>query len=208
MGATLNQEGAHMSKVTSDVAISVDGYIAGPDQTREDPIGRRGLELHRWQFEEADENQGVREEILAAGAFIMGRHMFGPDRGEWDLDWTGWWGPEPPYHAPVFVLCHREREPLEMEGGTTFHFVTDGIDAALERAREAAGDRNVSIAGGASTLNQYLRAGHVDELRLHVSPVLLGEGERPLDGLGDLRLEQMEVTSTKLVTHIRYRVLR
>jgi dihydrofolate reductase len=196
-----------MSKVTVDSAVSLDGYSAGPNQSKDDPIGERGLELHRWQIEEPEANKAVREEIVSAGAYIMGRNMFGPDRGEWDLDWKGWWGPEPPYHAPVFVLAHREREPVVMEGGTTFHFVTDGIESALAQAREAAGDKDVSIAGGASTVRQYLAAGLVDELRLHVAPVVFGAGERLLDGLGHLKVEQIGVTSTKLVAHLRYRVL-
>jgi dihydrofolate reductase len=196
-----------MSKVTTDPGVSLDGYLAGPNQSLDNPLGEGGEELHRWMFEEAEANKAVREEIVSAGAYIMGRNMFGPDRGEWDLDWKGWWGPEPPYHAPVFVLAHREREPVVMEGGTTFHFVTDGIESALARAREAAGDRTVSIAGGASTIRQYLAAGLIDELRLHVAPLMLGAGERLLDGLGDLKVEQIGVTSTKLVAHLRYRVL-
>jgi dihydrofolate reductase len=196
-----------MSKVTSDPGVSLDGYLAGPNQSLENPLGEGGEEIHRWMFEEAEANKAVREEIVSAGAYIMGRNMFGPDRGEWDLDWKGWWGPEPPYHAPVFVLAHREREPVVMEGGTTFHFVTDGIESALAQAREAAGDRSISIAGGASTIRQYLAAGHIDELRLHVAPLLLGAGERLLDGLGDLKVEQIGVTSTNLVAHLRYRVL-
>ncbi len=195
-----------MSKVTCDSGVSLDGFSAGPDQSREDPLGKGAERIHRWMFEEPEANKAERDAIVEAGAYIMGRHMFGPDRGEWDLDWHGWWGAEPPYHAPVFVLGHREREPVEMEGGTTFHFVTDGIEAALERAKEAAGDRTVSIAGGASTVQQYLRAGLIDELRLHIAPVVLGAGERLLDGVGDLRLEQLEVTSSALVTHVRYRV--
>ena len=195
-----------MSKVTCDSGVSLDGFSAGPDQSREDPLGKGAERIHRWMFEEPEANKAERDAIVEAGAYIMGRHMFGPDRGEWDLDWHGWWGAEPPYHAPVFVLGHREREPVEMEGGTTFHFVTDGIEAAMERAREAAGDRTVSIAGGASTVQQYLRAGLIDELRLHIAPVVLGAGERLLDGVGDLRLEQLEVTSSALVTHVRYRV--
>ena len=196
-----------MGKVTSDPGVSLDGFLAGPNQSRENPLGEGGEDLHRWMFEEADANKDVREEIVSAGAYIMGRNMFGPDRGDWDLEWKGWWGPEPPYHAPVFVLAHREREPVEMEGGTTFHFVTDGIESALAQAREAAGDKDVSIAGGAATVNQYLAAGLIDELRLHVAPLLLGDGERLLEGLGDLKLEQIGVTSTKLVAHLRYRVL-
>ncbi len=195
-----------MTKVTCDSGISLDGYSAGPDQTRDDPLGKGGQRMHRWMFEQPEASKAEREAIVEAGAYIMGRHMFGSDRGEWDLEWHGWWGPEPPYHAPVFVLGHREREPIEMEGGTTFHFVTDGIEAAMERAKSAAGDRTVSIAGGASTVQQYLRAGLIDELRLHIAPVILGSGERLLDGVGDLKLEQLEVTSSALVTHIRYRV--
>ena len=195
-----------MSKVTCDVTVSVDGYSAGPDQSREDPLGKGGERLHRWMFEQPEANKAARDEITSAGAYIMGRNMFAPDRGDWDLGWSGWWGPEPPYHAPVFVLAHREREPVEMEGGTTFTFVTGGIEAAMAQARAAAGDRSVSIAGGASTVRQYLAAGLIDELRLHVAPVVLGAGERPLDGVGDLALEQLEVTSTDLVTHLRFRV--
>ncbi len=195
-----------MTKVTCDSGVSLDGFSAGPDQTRENPLGKGGERMHRWMFEQPEANKAEREAIVQAGAFIMGRHMFCPDRGEWDLDWHGWWGADPPYHAPVFVLGHREREPLEMEGGTTFHFGTDGIEAARERAKEAAGDRTVSIAGGASTVQQYLRAGLIDELRLHIAPVILGSGERLLDGVGDLKLEQLKVTSSELVTHITYRV--
>ena len=195
-----------MTKVTCDSGVSLDGFSAGPDQTLDDPLGKGGERMHRWMFEQPEANKAEREAIVQAGAFIMGRHMFCPDRGEWDLDWHGWWGADPPYHAPVFVLGHREREPLEMEGGTTFHFVTDGIEAAMERAKEAAGDRTESIAGGASTVQQYLRAGLIDELRLHIAPVILGSGERLLDGVGDLKLEQLAVTSSELVTHITLRV--
>ena len=196
-----------MSKVMIDIGISLDGYAAGPNQSKDNPLGEGGEELHRWMFEEPEANTHVVDEINSAGAYIMGRNMFGPDRGDWDEDWRGWWGPEPPYHAPVFVLAHRERAPIEMEGGTTFHFVTDGIESALAQARAAAGDRDVSVAGGASTVRQYLAAGLVDELRLHVAPLVLGAGERPLDDVGDVKLEQLEVTSTKLVAHLRYRVL-
>ncbi len=195
-----------MTKVTCDSGVSLDGFSAGPDQSLDDPLGKGAERIHRWMFEEAEANKAERDAIVEAGAYIMGRHMFCPDRGEWDLDWRGWWGEDPPYHAPVFVLGHREREPVEMQGGTTFHFVTDGIEAAMERAKEAAGDRTVSIAGGASTVQQYLRAGLIDELRLHIAPVILGSGERLLDGVGDLKLEQLAVTSSELVTHITYRV--
>jgi dihydrofolate reductase len=195
-----------MTKVTCDSGVSLDGFSAGPDQSLDDPLGKGAERIHRWMFEEPEANKAERDAIVEAGAYIMGRHMFCPDRGEWDLDWRGWWGEDPPYHAPVFVLGHREREPIEMQGGTTFHFVTDGIEAAMERAKEAAGDRTVSIAGGASTVQQYLRAGLIDELRLHIAPVILGSGERLLDGVGDLKLEQVAVTSSELVTHITYRV--
>jgi dihydrofolate reductase len=136
----------------------------------------------------------------------MGRNMFGPGRGEWDLEWRGWWGDEPPYHAPVFVLTHHARTPLEMEGGTTFRFVTGGIESALEQAKQAAGG-DVAIAGGAATLNQYLAAGVVDELRLHVVPKVVGAGERVLNGVRGLELEQVSARQTELVTHLVYRPL-
>ena len=195
-----------MPHLTSDPGISLDGFIAGRDQSLEDPLGVGGENLHRWMFEEPERHAAEREAITAASAYIMGRNMFASGRGDWDLDWKGWWGDDPPYHGPVFVLTHYEREPVEMEGGTTFHFVTDGIEAAMERAKEAAGDRTVSIAGGASTVQQYLRAGLIDELRLHIAPVILGSGERLLEGVGDLKLEQLAVTSSELVTHITLRV--
>ena len=134
-------------------------------------------------FEQADANRAVIDEIVDAGAFIMGRNMFAPGRGDWDLDWKGWWGDDPPYHGPVFVLTHHPREPLTMDGGTTFTFVTDGIESAFEQARRAAGDRNISIAGGAETVRQYLAAGLIDELNLHIAPILLGAGEPLFAGL-------------------------
>ena len=138
----------------------------------------------------------------------MGRNMFGPGRGAWDEEWKGWWGDDPPYHAPVFVLTHHSRVPLQMEGGTTFHFVTDGIESALALAREAAGDADVAIAGGAATINRYLSAGLIDELRLHVAPMLLGAGERLFDGVGDLDLGRRDMSGTGLVTHLTYRITR
>ena len=138
----------------------------------------------------------------------MGRNMFGPDRGGWDLGWHGWWGDDPPYHAPVFVLSHRERADLPMEGGTTFRFVTDGIHAALEEACRAAGEKNVAIAGGVSTINQYLAAGLIDELRLHITPSIIGSGERLFDGVPPMALEQMSSRGTSLVTHVVYRPVR
>ena len=194
-----------MAYLTSDPAMSLDGFIAGPDQSRDHPLGVGGEALHRWQFEAAEENAAEIEAICSAGAYIMGRHMFGPDRGEWDLDWTGWWGDDPPYHGPVFVLTHHEREPVEMQGGTTFHFVTGGPEEALRRAEEAAGDRHVSIAGGASTINQFLREGHIDELRLHVAPVVLGAGEALFTDLGGLAFEVVSARATSLVTHLTLR---
>jgi dihydrofolate reductase len=198
-----------VSKVTSGIAVSVDGYGAGPNQTRENPFGDHVEgRLHRWMFERGDENQAEIRALTDAGAFVMGRNMFGPGRGEWDLGWKGWWGDDPPYHAPVFVLTHHEREPVAMDGGTTFTFVTDGIERALERAKAAAGDRNVAIAGGAGTINQYLAAGLVDELWLHVVPITIGAGSRLFEGVGQLTLEPLEVRGTDLVTHVRYRVVR
>ncbi|HSN36834.1 MAG TPA: dihydrofolate reductase family protein [Arthrobacter sp.] len=198
-----------MSRVTCDLSISLDGFAAGPNQTRADPLGEGGELLGRWQFEDPESNAAARQGILAAGAYILGRNMFaGPGPGPWDEDWRGWWGEEPPYHAPVFVLTHHPREPLEMQGGTTFNFVTDGIESALAQARVAAGSKDVAIAGGAQTVRQYLSAGLIDELRLHIAPILLGAGERLLDGVGDLKLEPTEVGGTRLVTHVRYQVIR
>jgi dihydrofolate reductase len=194
-----------MSKVVCDMSASVDGFVAGPNQRADAPFGD-GIDdsLHRWMFDEPEENAAEAAAITAVGANIMGRNMFGPGRGAWDLDWKGWWGPEPPYHGPVFVLTHHEREPVEMEGGTTYYFVTGGIREALERARAAAGDQDVAIAGGAATVNQYLAAGLIDELRLHVAPVLVGRGERLFEGVGRTDLTPVEVRHTRLVTHLRY----
>ena len=179
-----------MPDTTCHMSISLDGFVAGPDQSREHPLGKRGREVHSWHL--GDERANEADETAAGwlmrprGAYVMGRNMFGPIRGEWEEDWRGWWGPEPPYHAPVFVLTHHAREPIEMEGGTTFHFVTDGFDAAFAQARETAGDDGVDIAGGASTVRQALVAGVVDELTLDIAPVLLGSGERIFDGVESL----------------------
>ena len=183
--------------ITCDVAISLDGLVAGPDQDLENPIGKGGGQLHRWMFEQPEENEPEITAICSAGAYVMGRNMFGPDRGDWDLGWHGWWGDDPPYHGPVFVLAHRPREPLEMEGGTAFHFVTGGPEEALGLARQAAGDRHVSICGGASTINQYLAAGHIDELQTPRRTGGAGRGRgalpRPGGALLRRRLEPLDV---------------
>jgi dihydrofolate reductase len=191
------------------MSISLDGFVAGPDQSSENPLGVRGLELHQWHLGEVD-NEGDRRAQAALmgprGAYVMGRNMFGPIRGEWRDDWRGWWGEEPPYHAPVFVLTHYAREPVEMAGGTTFYFVTGGFDAALEQAKAAAGDGDVDIAGGASTVRQAFAAGAIDELMLDIAPVLLGRGERLFDDVADPGLEPVEVIHSPRATHVRYRV--
>lgn len=196
-----------MPPVVVTMSISTDGYGSGRGQTQERPFGDlpEGL-LHRWMQEDDDLNRQAMADIVDAGVFIMGRNMFGPVRGEWTGDWQGWWGPNPPYHCPVFVLTHHPREPLEMEGGTVFHFVTDGIESALEQARGVAGDRDIHIAGGPHTANAYLAAGLVDELRLQISPGVAGGGERLFEGVGPLDLEQVSSRSTPLVTHVHYRV--
>jgi dihydrofolate reductase len=198
-----------MSTVTCDIAMSVDGFVAGPNQTLENPMGDGvGQRLHRWMFEDAEANAPEIEAITRAGAFIMGRNMFGPGRNKWDTEWKGWWGDDPPYHAPVFVLTHHPRVPLPMQGGTTFNFVTDGIESAMAKARKAAGAKDIAIAGGAAVVNQFLAARMIDELRLHVAPVILGAGERLFEGVADVTLEPVSVRSTRFVTHLTYRVAR
>jgi dihydrofolate reductase len=190
----------------SDLAVSADGFAAGLNQTAEAPFGDIDQSwITGWMFDAPDENRAEIDAIVDSGATIMGRNMFGPIRGVWDVEWRGWWGPNPPYHNQVFVLTHHPRESIEMEGGTTFHFVTDGIHAALDRARAAAGDRGISIAGGASTVNQFLAAGLLDELRLHITPSVLGSGVRVFDGVPAQRLDRVSVRATSLVTHITYR---
>ncbi len=194
-----------MSKVTADMTVTLDGFASGRGQSRERPFGDIDPDrLHAWMFEHGADNEEERAKITEAGAYIMGRRMFSSDDGEWDLDWTGWWGEDPPYHAPVFILCHRPRPSIEKEGGTTFHFVTEGIEVALERAREAAGEKTVSIAGGPSVLNQYLAAGLVDELRLHVSPFVAGDGERVFAGTPGVELTPVSSRTTAHVTHLVY----
>lgn len=201
-----------MGQVTCDITTTVDGYSAGHHQTEERPFGDdggagTGDRLHAWMLETPEENRAEIDRLGGAGAYIMGRNMFGPVRGAWDRPWNGWWGADPPFHAPVFVLTHHAREPQPMEGGTTFHFVTDGIDAALDRAREAAGEGDVAVQGGATTVNEYLAAGLIDELRLHIVPYTMGAGTRLFDGVPPLKLEQVASRSATLVTHVTYRVL-
>jgi len=188
-----------MSKLKFSISMSLDGYVAGPNQSLENPLGEGGESLHEWAFatrtfkemqgkdggETGLDDEHAQYWSRGTGATIMGRNMFGPIRGSWgDATWNGWWGDDPPYHTPVFVLTHHPRDPVEMQGGTTFYFVTGGIEEALERAVDAAGDLDVSIGGGAQAVRQYLRAGLVDEMEVHVSPLLLGDGERLFENLG------------------------
>ncbi|GAA1987740.1 dihydrofolate reductase family protein [Microbacterium pumilum] len=199
-----------MPRVYADLAISADGFSTGPNQREDAPFGDIEPEvLHNWMFEHADDHRPEIDAILTAGAYILGRNMFGPVRGEWTGDWQGWWGPEPPYHAPVFVLTNHPRETLEMAGGTRFVFVTDGIESALAQAREDAGDADVAIGGGASTTNQFLAAGLIDELRIHVVPLTLGYSGRTdvvrlFDGVPPLRFTSTTVRATPHVTHVTY----
>ena len=205
-----------MSKVrVASFSISLDGFGAGPRQDLQNPLGVRGMELHAWFFptdtfkkmtghpgEKTGGTTGVDNQMAAqsfenVGAWILGRNMFGPVRGPWpDDSWRGWWGEEPPYHVPVFVLTHHARAPLVMKGGTTFHFVTDGIDSALKQAREAARGKDVRVGGGVATVRQYLIAGHIDEMHLAMSPVLLGEGENLFSGIN---LHQLGFAPSKIV---------
>jgi dihydrofolate reductase len=211
-----------MDLVTSHISISLDGFVAGPNQSFENPIGEGGLRLHDWVFTTAawlrqqgleggtdNEDSMVVDEVVAnVETYIMGRKMFGGGTGPWDQTWKGWWGDDPPYHTPVFVLTHHPREPLEMQGGTTFIFVTDGIESAMDQARAAAGDGVVSIAGGASTIQQFLAAGMLDELYVHIVPIILGRGERLFENVGDPVLEPVKVIASPTVTHIKYRIVR
>ena len=215
-----------MSRLRCDISISLDGFVAGPNQSEENPLGEGGERLHDWvvplaawreahgkQGGEVNESARILEEAREnIGAAVMGRNMFGPvGGGPWgDGQWTGWWGDNPPYHYPVFIVTHHPRDPVEMEGGTTFHFVTDGIESALEQAKAAAGGKDVMLWGGGSIAQQYLAAGLLDELELHVVPVLLGDGARIFDNLGnaEVRLEQVRAVEAPGVTHLKYRVVR
>ena len=200
-----------VGRVICDITVSADGYSAGLNQTEDRPFGDDGGDgwgnkLHEWLVETPEENRAETDQMTAARAFIMGRNMFGPVRGEWDRAWNGWWGDDPPFHAPVFVLTHHPREPQPMEGGTTYYFVTDGIQSALTQARVAAGDGDVAVQGGATTVNQYLAAGLIDELRLHIAPLTLGAGTRLFEGVPPLKLEQVKARAARLVTHVTYLV--
>jgi dihydrofolate reductase len=211
-----------MSKLRINITMSLDGYVAGPKQTLKEPLGVGGEALHQWAIELAEfknlhgatggvvnANSAIMQEIFEnVGAVIMGRNMFGGGPGPWKPDWKGWWGKNPPYHVPVFVLTHHARDPLPMEGDTTFHFVTDGIESALSQAKRAAADREVLLMGGANAIQQFLAAGLVNEINLSIAPLLLGAGERLLDNLGDPapRLEQTRVVEGPGVVHVRYRV--
>ncbi|MFN2586807.1 MAG: dihydrofolate reductase family protein [Actinomycetota bacterium] len=213
-----------MSKLKLGIAMSLDGFVAGRNQTIENPLGESGEQLHEWVFAleawrrphgmedgEVNASSSVIEERSEAGATIMGRNMFGGGPGPWgDEPWDGWWGDDPPFHHPVFVLTHHPREPLEKRGGTTFTFVTDGIASALHQARAAAGGRDVALGGGASVARQYLAAGLLDEIELDIVPVLLNGGTRlfeNLDGTG-IRLDQVRVVEAPGVTHVKYVVRR
>jgi dihydrofolate reductase len=214
-----------MGNVVLDISMSLDGYVAGPNPTLEEPLGKGGEGLHEWAFRAASwrERHGlsggetnpdsdvVAESLASTGAVLMGRRMFSGGQGPWDDDPNAdsWWGDDPPFHVPVFVLTHHAREPVTKEGGTTFTFVTDGVRAGVELARAAAGDSDVSVAGGASVAQQVLSAGLLDEMQIHVVPVLLGDGRRLLEDLSpDVRLERARVIDSPGVTHLRYRVVK
>lgn len=212
-----------MSRLRLSITMSLDGYVGGPNQSEENPLGVGGMKLHRWlfplkEFKEMHGEEGgdvnassdvVEERRANIGATIMGRNMFGPVRGPWpDESWRGWWGEDPPYHHPVFVLSHHPRQPIEMQGGTTFHFVSEGIESALAQAKAAAHGRDVWLAGGPSVINQYLAERLVDEIDLSIAPVILGAGERLFEGLehDGLELKQIRAVEAPGVVHIKYEV--
>jgi dihydrofolate reductase len=213
-------------KAGLDISVSLDGFVAGPNQSLEEPLGEGGERLHEWVFplkawrephgleggETGPGSELVEELLRNTGATVMGRRMYSGGEGPWEDDpkADGWWGDDPPFHHPVFILTHHPREPVTKQGGTTFNFVSDGIEAALEQAREAAGDKDVAIGGGANVAQQYLRAGLVDELQLHLVPLFLAGGARLFEGVGpdDVKLEGTRVVEAPGVTHLRYRVVR
>ncbi len=213
-----------MPKTKAQIAVSLDGYMAGPNQSEENPLGEGGEGLHGWIFKLASfrsehgmgdggetgvSDDVVRETRQNIGAVVMGRNMFGPVRGAWpDEDWKGWWGDDPPFHCPVYVLTHHQRDPFELENGNTFHFVTEGLEKAMAEAREAADDQDVSIGGGASTLQQAIAAGYLDEVVVHQVPILLGGGERLFDHLaaGAAEVELTDVVEGAEALHLTYRL--
>jgi dihydrofolate reductase len=215
-----------MSKLRLNITMTLDGYVAGPNQSVENPLGEGGERMHEWLFNlktfreiqgyPGDGESGTNDDVLReafqnVGATIMGRNMFGGGPGEWAGDaWKGWWGDNPPYHTPVFVLTHHAREPQRMQGGTTFFFVTDGIESALEKAKEAARGKDVVLGGGASVAQQYLAAGLLDEVQINLVPMLLGGGERLLDNLpvSKVRLEPVRTIAGPGVTHLKYRLVK
>ena len=214
-----------MGKFRCHISISLDGFVAGPNQSVENPLGEGGEALHDWVVPLAswraahgkdggEVNESGRiadEERENIGAAVMGRNMFGPiGGGDWgDGEWTGWWGDNPPFHYPVFVVTHHRRDPVEMEGGTTYHFVTDGIESALEQAKAAAGGKDVALWGGGNIIQQYLGAGLLDEFELHVVPLLLGDGARIFGDFGDaVRFEQIRAVEAPGVAHLKYRVVK
>jgi len=214
-----------MSKVVAEISTSLDGYVAGPNPTLENPLGEGGDQLHEWAVrlkswrethglpdgESGPDDELLAESVATTGAVVMGRQMFSGGEGPWedDANANGWWGDEPPFHKPVFVLTHHAREPLVLKG-TTFTFVTDGLDSAIDDARAAAAEQDVLVAGGADTIDQAIRAGLVDELQLHLAPVLLGAGARLFDGVAPElpRFQITQVIESPLVTHLRYRVVK
>jgi len=213
-----------MPKVKAQISISLDGYMAGPNQSEENPLGEGGMALHEWAFKLSSFNkmhgreggegaENPSDAVLAAaganiGAVVMGRNMFGPIRGDWtDEDWQGWWGDDPPFHCPVYVLTHHPRDPFELENGNGFHFVTAGIEKAIAEAKEAADDQDVSIGGGASTLQQAIAAGLLDEIMVNQVPLILGGGERLFDlAAGVTDLELTSVVEGQDVLHLTYRL--
>jgi len=213
-----------MSKVKAQISVSLDGYMAGPNQTEKEPLGVNGEDLHQWVFklaswrgahghEGGETKENVSDGVLAAaqkniGAVVMGRNMFGPVRGAWpDEDWKGWWGDDPPFHCPVYVLTHHAREPFELENGNSFHFVTEGIEKAIAEAKEAADDQDVSVGGGAETLQEAIAAGLLDEILVSQVPILLGGGERLFDNLaaGAAKVELADVVQGPDALHMTYR---
>ncbi|CAN5161019.1 dihydrofolate reductase family protein [soil metagenome] len=211
-----------MARLRFDISMSLDGFIAGPNQSEENPLGEGGMQLHEWGVELAAwrtrhgheggkvnaSTEVIEESLENVGAIVMGRNMFG-GHGPWGDDpWDGWWGDDPPFHMPVFIVTHHAREPVTKEGGTTFTFVTDGIESALEHAREAAAGKDVALGGGANVAQQYLKAGLIDEMQLHVVPVVLGAGARLFDNLegAEIALECTRTVAANGVTHLKYRV--